>query len=508
MAGKKKLTVTTGPSSRNVPGGGPAKKPTKKPKFSDTTGDPYPAAQPHRAPLKPLEQRINTDVALRKRVLENPGLRMRLSDSALGKYAPDLLQKRQKIKATRDIGDLDTPLSGDTLVNVATSLTNQSFNPLYKDLDRQESRVGARQKAQAGFAQDYTQIANDSVQSALNDQIQANARARQQTNDATKAASDAIDQAAQEATARQQQDQSVRGAGLDGGGIAELAARVAEAKGRAATEGQAAGDRSQAIGDNYAGFLNASKGINESRGLDTQADIRNQGNADLAKLASDRSKLRSDQEGKLTETLLTLRGSEGDRLLAQRTLADKHQQAILDAKLAMEKLKSDSQIAQANRDLQLQLKELGISADQAKQEADQIFKQRENKKDRKARQVNSEANRKQDAKEKQLDREAAVRLAKLQAELKKKGGGKDPFTPTQIRGNKNALQSAQTLAGTLKSSVDDGSMSVSAAITALSQQTKNDLAARIAFYRIIKGGKIPYSLRKQAVEQLGFDPGA
>lgn len=488
-----------------LPGGGKSNVPrAQNPAYH--ASKPTAAKPKAAAPKASLVSRIATDPALRQRVLANVGLRTQLPDSVLGKYAPDLLKKRTAVRVQKELGDVDTPLSGQSLTDTARVLTDSSYKPLYQDLDKQGTQVTGREAQQSRFAQDYTKQAEGSIQAALNAQIQANAHARQAQDAITSDTNSAIDKATADAQAALGQDAAVRGAGLDGGSAAKLAADMAAAKGRAANEGATNAANAEAIGANYAGFLNASQGVNQVRGQESQAGVRANANGALAELAAQRSKLQESEKGDYTDTVLKLRSSEGDRALAQKTLASKEDQALMDARLEARRIDSQEGIAQANRRLQVTLKGMGIDAATAKQKADQIFTAHQNRLGREATADNSEAGRKAAAKEKEKDREAAVKLAKLKAKLKGSGGA-GSFTPAQVRGYKNALQSAEASAATIKPSVDSKETTSTDAITYLTGEVHNNLAARIAYIRIVEKHKIPFSIRKQAVEQLGFDPG-
>ena len=77
------------------------------------------AASKKRAGTEDLATRVKRDPALLERALKDPGLRSKLPDKYLTQAQRDSRHDRQ---FRDDVGDINDPLSGDSLVNAADRL--------------------------------------------------------------------------------------------------------------------------------------------------------------------------------------------------------------------------------------------------------------------------------------------------------------------------------------------------------------------------------------------------
>lgn len=110
-------------------------------------------------PSKPsLDQRIRTDAKLRARVLKNPGLRSKLSDATLAKYAPAQAKSRALTKR------LATPIAPGSsvterdLAHEAQAAQTVRYGPAESDLAQQVGRSQTIERDTGTFYDQYLQM--------------------------------------------------------------------------------------------------------------------------------------------------------------------------------------------------------------------------------------------------------------------------------------------------------------------------------------------------------------
>jgi hypothetical protein len=319
-----------------------------------------------------LEDRVKRDPKLLARALKDPGLRSKLPDRYLN---PAQVARRHDQQFRRDVGDINDPLSGDSLVNSAEVLTNREFDPLEQDIGRQEDTTRRQTAAEASRAAGYYSGLGSQLGASLGAQGQANAAAVQAAQARGASTAGAIDAASTEAKQRADHDAQVRGAAVQGDALEQMAAQAAQQKAQAAAQAQSQTGAAQSFGDAQAAFLRGIQGATAQAGGETQGQIHARGGSTLADLAAERAKLRADRKGSFTDTLLKLRSQEADRALTARGLANDEEKAIMDFKTEMAGLKSKAQVDAANRRLKLKLTEMGLDSKAAQAEADRATQQ-------------------------------------------------------------------------------------------------------------------------------------
>ncbi len=319
-----------------------------------------------------LAERVKSDPALLERALKDPGLRSKLPDKYL---SPEQLKARRENEFRRDVGDINDPLSGDSLINTAQTLTDREFDPLEQAIGQQEGRAQRQTAAEAQRAGSYYSGLNSQLGATLGAQGSANAAALQGAAARGAGTQAAIDAALQQGNARQAHDAQVRGGDVQGDAITDMAAQAAQQKAAAAKEAQTQQGEAQSFGDAQAAFLRGIQGSTAQQGGEVQGDITRRGGATLSDLAAERAKLRADRKGQFTDTLLKLRGTEADRAMTARSLANDQEKAILDFKADMAGLKSRAAIERANRALKLKLTQMGLSSTEAQAEADRASRE-------------------------------------------------------------------------------------------------------------------------------------
>lgn len=267
--------------------------------------------------MQSLAQRVKRDPALLARALADPGLRSKLPDSFL---TPTQRAQRHHNQFVNDIGDLNTPLAGRSLVNAAQQATDSEFNPLFADIGRQEGTVQRRTGAQQQYAKGYYDTLDKLLGSIVGQQGGANTAATSAAQGATSAATGAIDAADAQARQRAAADAAVRGAGLQGDSLEQLAAATAAQKAQATTEGQRAQQAASNFGQAQSAFLNGIRASGGQAGGELQGQIGARGDQALNDLAAERTKLRAQREGQFTDTLLKLRQNEMTNAFTQAGL--------------------------------------------------------------------------------------------------------------------------------------------------------------------------------------------
>lgn len=341
-----------------------------------------------------IDSRIAKDPNLRAKYLANPGLRSRLSDATLQKYSPQYFEVRRRNRVNKNLGDTSRSLTGESMTEAAQTLVDSEYKPLYQDLDRQEGKVKERQDRQSGFSASYYKDLAGLADKVLATQRTANTGAVGASAAAGDQSRAAISQAMDEAESRQKAATGLSPE-LMGGSIEALAAERATNVGRSTENSSRQTEELRRQGENFAGLLGVQGVAAKTAGVAAQENIAREASAGLDELASERSRLRQQQRGAYTDTVLGLRSSEADRALARDQLSSEADKAVQDFELAMAKLKSEADIAKLGRQLQKRLVSLGEDRDLAKikaqevvdretQRRDQAFKSRENAKDRAA----------------------------------------------------------------------------------------------------------------------------
>jgi hypothetical protein len=279
-------------------------------------------------PLAPLATRVKTDPKLRARALKDPGLRSKLPDKYL---TPQQLQSRRHNQYLADLGDIGSPLSGQSLVNTARQTVDSDFAPLLAGIGNQEQIVNKSAGIQGDWAKRYYGDLNGLLSAIGGQQGAANAAAVQGAVDRGAATQGAITAADTGAQQRLASDATVRGAGLQGSAPADLAASTAAQQQLAATEAQRNQQSAQSFGDAQAAFLRGLQGAAAQQGGEYQQQISGAQAQALNKLAQDRSDLRTRQQGQFTDTLLKMRQNEAQNAITQAGLGIDQQRAELNA---------------------------------------------------------------------------------------------------------------------------------------------------------------------------------
>jgi hypothetical protein len=264
-------------------------------------------AKPKKPALAPLASRVKTDPSLLARALANPGLRAKLPDNLL---TPAQRQARQRNQYLSDVGDIGTPLAGQSLVNTAQQIANSDYAPLLSNVGQQEQIVNTSAGTQGNWAKRYYGDLDSLLNAIGGQQATANATAMQAAKDRGTATQGAITGADTAAQGRLTADAAVRGADVQGSAVADLAARTAAARDLATTEAQGAQTVTQSGGDAQSAFLRGLRGATAQQGGEYQQQITGQKAQLLAGLAQQRQQLQAQQGGKFADTLVKLRQGE------------------------------------------------------------------------------------------------------------------------------------------------------------------------------------------------------
>ena len=376
---------------------------------------PTPAAPARRPPRAPLATRVKRDPALLQRALADPGLRSKLPANLL---SPTQRAARETNAFQADIGDVTTPITGPHAVRAAQQILGSDYAQQGRDLDRQERSVNAESYAQQRWSQAYDQQAQGILGAQGAAQGNANTAAKQAAVDARARMIAGIGGAQQGVDQRATQDAAVRGQGLEGGAGRDTAAATDVAAERAAQQGAAAQQDTQMRGDAQSAFLRGLASVGALRGQEAQGAIRTTASNRLGKVNEVREGLRTDRAGKLSDTLLKLRGNERDSYLAQVGLGNTAQNNQLDYLLGK------SSLAQAAKDK---------AAGRGVTRRGQTLSAAERAADRASREKTA------------AQRDATTRRGQ---DIKGSGGGKGRFTTAALRGNAKSRDKAFALATT------------------------------------------------------------
>lgn len=319
-----------------------------------------PKAQPAVKPA--LADRAAKDPALLARTLADPGLRRQLRDNQL---TPELLKSRRDTDFKRDIADPTKPMQGETLVRSAEQLVDREYAPLLDDIGRQERRVGASRDAQQTWAKGNYDALGGMFKAKADEQVAAGGKSVDAAKQARMDQLAVVDEVQRQAAARAQADAGVRGEGLDGGANAGLADQMAAAKVRAGAEGTSREQDASSRATTQADFIKNLGSATAMRGAETQGQIATVAGNDLSELQGDRRKLRTDRNGKLTETMLKMRGDEVERYLTERGLATDMEKANLDAKTELAKIQSTDELKRWTVNRQAALRREGYDSAEA-----------------------------------------------------------------------------------------------------------------------------------------------
>lgn len=428
-------------------------------------------------PKPSLAQRVRNDPALLERALKDPGLRSKLPDKYLSSTQ---LTSRKDQQFRRNLGDISQPLTGDTMTRVAEGMVDREYRPQLQEIDQQEQRVQGQRDAQQGWARDYYKNIAGLFGSTQAGQTASNQQAVQAAQAQRTQALGTIDTANQQAQARGSQDAATRGAGLDGGAMEDLAAKAAQAKMRAGAQGDLGVAGADQAGRAQSAVLAGIGAATQQRGGETQGQISTVASNRLGDLGTERKRLRTDREGELTDTLMKMRGGEVERLLTEKGISSEEKQAEIDAELKMAEIQSKDELDRAKRRHEVRLAQLGFSHDDAKAEADRLFKAREN----------------------ELNRENAVTVAGTPRPSTSSGPAS--FTPDQLRSGAKKRNDALALAKTMKTGGPGlPPANRSQALAALTKKHGSDLA-RVAVGAIFDGGVKPH-LQKLLKELYGVE---
>lgn len=452
----------------------PPKKAAKPPKKTTT-------AKPT---VEGVAARAQRDPNFLAKALANPGLRAGLPDALLPEHLR-AIRKRHQFLAS--LSDVETPITGDALVNVAEQLSKRGYDQTISDLDATGKRLTDLSGERTRRADSYFKTLQD-----LSDRMAAASgsvtagRVGAQASIADKV-TQAIGAAKAHGDATTAADEAVRGrlTGLQSQGVADAAAG---AKARTAEGSAAAQTNAQALGDAEAAFLRAAQlSTGQSRAA-TLGDIDAKTAVDLADLAKKRVDAGSDKEANFLKTLLEMRGSEGDRALTQRTLATSAEKAVLDAKVELAKITSSTQLTKWKERLAATLKREGYSSSEAIAEANRIAAGSRNNASITSRENEGAANR-------QNARDIAAT----------KASGKESFTPAQRRTNATKRDNAFASARAAEATRGTGHHITSGqAYRALIAAKTDALLARAAI-QATYGGGVTADLAKQIRERYGID---
>lgn len=196
-------------------------------------------------------------------------------------------------------------LAGQPLQRAASQVTDLQYRPQLHALDTQASNTRTQFGAVGAKANDYYKgLAAEEAkavarQQALGDWLKTSqAGVGAATQGAFQGMTDAEHQ-------RQQQDASVRGAGLGGG--RDVAGTIVATQGRAATLQQGAANAGVEAAGGWAGLLNAISAAHALRGTEQQGQISNRELNTLGSIADKRASLEGERGNALTKNLLDLR---------------------------------------------------------------------------------------------------------------------------------------------------------------------------------------------------------
>jgi hypothetical protein len=263
------------------------------------------------APKASLASRAARDPALLKRALANPGLRYKLPSSMLSVAQKRARTNAQAAKASAQsaaaLSDPTTPLSGPNLIAAAHTTANGLHDPTLAELARQTVAAKAQgQQAQRATGSIYDTI-NKYQTAALTQQNQQQAAGAQNVAGIYTGAAGQVDAAAEQQRAQAAKDAQVRGTGLDGGSLADLASRVTTAKDNIAQRGQIAGDNLAANAQTNNAVLGGIGAATQQHGGEQRDAIGNQTRASLADLAGKRSVEEGNKGADFVKQLLGLR---------------------------------------------------------------------------------------------------------------------------------------------------------------------------------------------------------
>jgi hypothetical protein len=300
-----------------------------------------------------LAARAKRDPALLKRALANPNLRYKLPTAMLSVAQRRARTNAQAAKASTQanaaLNDPTTPLAGANLAGIAQKIVNGQYDPQTADLNRQGSQAVA-QGAQAVKTTGgiYDQIAKYQT-AALTRQNAQQAAGAQATAGLATAASGQVDAAAEQQRAQAARDAQVRGTGLDGGSLADLAGRVATAKDSIAQRGQIAGDSLAANAQTNNAVLGGIGAATQQHRGETQTNIGNATRGTLADLASKRQGVELAKGGAYADDLMKLRQQATDEYYTSAGLGLKSSVANQDAALKTASLKQSAKDKAAGR---------------------------------------------------------------------------------------------------------------------------------------------------------------
>jgi hypothetical protein len=281
-------------------------------------------AKAKKKPLASLAIRVKTDPALLARAQKDPGLRSKLPDKFLD---PTQLAARKRRQYLANLGDISTPLTGQSMVDTAQQITNSDYAPLLAGVGQQETIVNKSAGLQGDWAKRYYGDLDSLIGGIGTAQAGANSASVQAAKDAGTATQAAITGADQDAQKRMAADAAVRGGGLQGDAVANQAARTATASQGATADAGRATTAAQQSGDTQAAFLRGLQGTTAQQGGEYQQQITGAQGAALAQLAQRRKELASKQAGSFTDTLLKLRSGEQQNEITQVGLGMKQDAA-------------------------------------------------------------------------------------------------------------------------------------------------------------------------------------
>lgn len=232
-------------------------------------------------------------------------------------------RRKGKRKPNPYAGPLYDPtatLSGKDLATAADRLVALEYGPKRAALDREAANATTQGTALIDRGGGYYKSLGDQQaqdvarQKAIGDQLKA-------ALDATRTRTgQEITQAGQEADQRASQDESVRGAGLEGGSGQQLAAEIAAQRIRS-SENAATNDTSAAQGTAaYQQLSDLTSRATAARGGEVTGELSNRLANTQTDIRGRRTSLESEAAGKRVDQLVNLRQTALENLLAMRGL--------------------------------------------------------------------------------------------------------------------------------------------------------------------------------------------
>ena len=254
-------------------------------------------------------------------------------------------------------------LSGRSLQDAATSLTNLQINPQVSALAQQiaaNNRQGqAATDRVGGFYNQFGQQAQQEV---------GQQRSIADATNSTLAgiASDAQQRIGAAGQAQQQQMQGLASTGLDGGSLARLSSEIAAQQGNAAQQGQAYRSFGAAQGGNWQGLTAGEQGVGASRATDALQQLSNafaQANAapeqKIADLQASRGDLQAKNIGALRDSERNYGISTATLGLNTQKLAESTANDAANRQLSAQKFNIDT--AMKDRQFQLDTQKYGLT---------------------------------------------------------------------------------------------------------------------------------------------------